>query len=215
MIATCNGSPILSLRLSLPPVGNWVAEVDVDSDTELTGPIEIADEAVTYTGVVAPGRSGLFVGHWRAYVVGGAGGLAQDVEARSYQRVTAMDVVSDLLGTVGETLSAASTRAALSQPLTYWTRSAGRASVALTALCEALGARWRVLPSGEVWVGTETWPDVAPPLELDRDDPQGSRLLAPDTLELVPGVSLDGFHVGRVEHTIEDNRLRTTVWADS
>lgn len=210
---TIAGSPVAWMRLSLPLVGTWVADVVASADVAIEGAVSIEDDdedaPASYVGSVVSGA--VVSTRWQGLVVGGTGGLRGNVEARSYHDVDARRVLSELCEDAGEALSSASTRAVLTSRLSYWTRAAGRASVALSALCDALGATWRVLPTGHVWVGTETWPEAGAVVELDRDPAEGSRLLAPESIALAPGVTLGGVRVGRVEHLV-DQHLRTTAW---
>lgn len=206
------------MRLTLPLQGAWVAALEVAADEVLTGALALKqDELLTYSGNIV--RSGVVAGRCLIEAVGGTGGLLQDVAARSYQGAGARTVVGDLLAEVGETLDSSSTRAVLASTLTYWTRGAGRASTALSTLVDALGARWRVLPSGAVWVGTETYPAVGADYsatELDRDAGAGLVLLAPETIALRPGVALAGERIGRVEHVMSRAEpLRTTAWLEA
>lgn len=215
---TLSGNPVLSMRLTLPERGNWVlaAEVDVPeaSDDALEGAVTLTQDDVTLSGTVI--RTGLIGGVCRLEAVGGKGGLRGDVVARSFQGLTARSILADTLGACGETQSALSTRSVLTTALPYWTRSAGRSSTALSVLADALGARWRVTHSGEVWFGLDTWPSMAEGYdadELDADPSSGLVLLGPETIALVPGVTYQGRRVGRVEHTVgRDSALRTTFW---
>lgn len=216
---TVNGLPVLELRLTLPLVGAWVAELEVDTsevDDPPTGQVAIADDGGIYNATVV--RSGILAHSARLDVVGGKGGLSQDVAARSFRDASARDVAADILAQVGEELDPSSTPAVLSIKLPYWTVTAGRAGAALSALCDALSARWRVLPSGGVWIGVESWPAAErDALELDRDDAAGAVFTAPDDLAvLAPGSLLSGRNVGRVEYLVtREQPLRATYWTES
>jgi hypothetical protein len=210
------GAPVLALRLTLPTEGAWFAAVELDAEEAPRGVVELEDAAITYRGAVL--RSGVVSGVCRAELVGGTGGLVRDVPARSFRDVTARVLFEDLLSSVGEALDPSSTRPILASRLPFWSRAAERASRALSTLTGALEGRWRVLPWGTVWIGTESWSEASESLvalELDRDDAASSVLLATETLELRPGVTLDGRRVGRVEHAFgRDEPLRTTFWIE-
>lgn len=214
MNATINGLDVTSLRLTRPAQGIWVLSAEVASEDEVTGALTLEQDSVTMSGTIV--RSGVVAGTCRIEAVGGKGGLRSEVPARSYQGVTSKAVLSDLIAAVGEQLDASSSRAALSVTLPYWTRAMGTASSALATLVDALGARWRVLPSGLVWVGSESWPKVADSfdfIEVDRDPGAGNVLIAPESIALGPGVTLGSDRVGRVEHVLSlEAPLRTTYW---
>jgi len=218
-VITVNGLPVLELRLTLPLVGAWVAELEVDmseADDPPTGQVSIADDGGSYNATVV--RSGILAHSARLDVVGGRGGLSQAVAARSYRDVSARDVAADILAQVGEALDPSSTPAVLGTKLPYWTVTAGRAGAALSALCDALSARWRVLPNGHIWIGVESWPNAErDAVELDRDDAAGAVFTAPEDLAvLAPGTVLASRNVGRVEYLVSRERpLRATYWTES
>jgi hypothetical protein len=216
-LITCNALPVLGLRLMLPRTGVWTAALELDAEEAVTGAVEILDEGVSYVGTVV--SSGVLAGVCRAEVVGGAGGFRKDVPSRSYVGVTARTVLADLMAAVGERLDAQATRTVLAAALPYWTRAAGRAGTAMQDLADALGASWRVLPGGNVWMGQELWSEAEEGIggvEMDRDDGAGTVVLAPDTIGLAPGVTLEGRRVGRVEHFFaREAPLRTTFWVEA
>lgn len=211
---TCNELPVLSLHMALPLSGLWVAALEVASDELISGAITLEQDTLSYAGYVV--ASSWSSGTCRIEAVGGAGGMIRDVEARSYRDATVRTVAGELLAAVGESLETTSTRTVTSATLTYWTRAAGRAALAMSALASSQGARWRVLPSGAVWLGVDAWKTAyraAGMLELDRDGPAGTVLMASDTIGLVPGVTVGTDRVGRVEHSFgRDEAPRTTYW---
>lgn len=214
MSVTANGNDVLAMRLTLPLDGIWVATLQISADEDMAGALRLENDGVVFTGTILRG----FTGQTMVDAVGGSGGLGRDVDARSYRGASARDIIADLLAAVGERLDGSSSRDVLATSLPFWTRARGRASLALSTLTDALGARWRVLPSGNIWVGTETWPAVASDyeaLELDRDSAAGTVLLAAETIALGPGVVLQGERVGRVEHVMHGEALRTTFWLEA
>lgn len=215
---TVNGAHVLGIRLTLPLSGVWVASIEVDSETAITDAVTIkqADTSLSYAGYVI--RSGEVSGACFMDVIGGSGGLANDVTARSYRDVTVKTVLSEALAAVGEALDSTATRSTLAMSLPFWSRSGGRASLAVSALADKASARWRVLASGAVWFGADTWPDYRGelPTELNRDPAASTLLLAPDDIGLTPGVTLRGERIGRVEHLITRGEpLRTTAWIEA
>jgi hypothetical protein len=214
---TLAGGAVLALRFTLPVSGLRTATLEADIEEAVTGTVELEDGANVYQCAIV--RSGLVSGVCRADVIGGRGGLLGKLTARSYQGLPARAVLSDVLAAAGETLDATSTPSILATPIPYWTRGAVSGSTALDSLCDKLGARWRVLPNGNVWVGTESWPEAdeeLQPDQLDRDEAAGTVYLAPDDLTLSPGIVLDGRRVGRVEYSMTRNSpLRCDFWVET
>lgn len=212
-LATLNGREVLAMRLTMPAVGIWVLSAELSADAPVEGAVVLEQGGVTMRGATV--RSGALSGSCRIEAVGGTGGLLRQLGARSFHGVTARSVLSDVLASAGESLDASSSRSALASTLAYWTRARGRASEAVATLASALGAKWRVLPSGSVWMGLEAWPRPTgyEYEELDRDAGGGTVLLAPETVGLAPGMLLGADRVGRVEHIVgPDTPLRTTYW---
>jgi hypothetical protein len=220
-LVTLQGLPVLGLRLTRPVMGAWAATVEADyqnSEELFEGVLELKDSKITYRGTSL--SAGIVGGVARLDLVGGTGGTIKNAPVQHFHDVTVRTLVDALLRGVGETLDSTSTRAVLQQRLRAWSFVDERASIALSTLADRLGCTWRVLPNGNVWFGLDTFPavdeDLAKTLlELDRDDAAGNVLLAPESLELGPGVTLAGRHVGRVEHTFDRKEsLRTTFWTE-
>jgi hypothetical protein len=209
--------PILSGSIVLPRAGVWHADLVVDAEEPPTGDVVITiatgDEEVTLTGTAH--RKGAFQGRTELRVVGGKNGLRQDVEARYYTDAQVRTILGDLLRDAGETLSGESSSTVQDVTFNRWVRRNAPARAALDLLCRATGATWRVLTSGEVWVGTEDWPAVDFDHDVMRDWPAEGRLeIATDAYpgELLPGTTFLERRVGYVEHVITPDRTRTTVW---
>lgn len=214
------GAAILRACVSLPLAGVWSAALDVDSAEDITGAVSVEiDGTPVLLGTVVSG--GVTHGLWRGRIVGGAGGLRGTLPARAYRDITLADVVRDALAESGETLS--STSGDLSALRRLWHRAEGAAARTLTAVADAAGYGWRVLPRGDVWVGAETWPD-APDADLsliDRDPSQRRYTLGGDVVGLRPGTLLqlrddagDVFvRLGALRLDLEPNAFTATVWA--
>lgn len=214
-LVTLNGLPVTAMRLAKPERGVWVASLEVTSDERVEGSATLAQGSLSLIGaMVRPGDP--LAGSVRVDVVGGVGGFAsKPVQTRNHREAPAREAIAELLAELGERLSPTSSKASLGTVLPFWTRATGRGGAALSEICDAIEATWRVLADGSVWVGTETWP-AAPTLEhveLDRDDAAGTVLIAPETIGLWPGVVLEGRRVARVEDSFARNEpLRTTFW---
>jgi len=214
MSTTANDAIVLALRLTLPKRGNWFAELEVDADAPLASAVVTRDAQHAFVGTAL--RQGVVTGTCRIELVGGAGGLRGDVPARSFIGVTARSVVLDTLAAAGERLAATSDTAILGRVLPYWTRIAGRADEALSVLTDDLGCLWRVLDDGSVWIGAEAYPEVTLDAdEIDLDGGAQTVVIAPTSLSLRPGVTLNGRRVGRVEYSFgRDAPLRAVHWID-
>lgn len=162
-ISTLAGLPVIDLRLLLPRVGVWSADVSVDSSTPLRGRVELRVGASTFVGSIRRGGVDSEVGVYR--IAGGAGGLAKTASPMAYRQPTVNLILQDLLAGAGETLSPMSDPGMLGLTLDAWTTVARPTGVVLASLLEHIpGATSRVLPDGTVWVGRESYP-------LTRADP--------------------------------------------
>jgi hypothetical protein len=214
-----NGSiPVLRASLSFPRFGAWHGEIVLDTEEALdvAGPAALTLEGGSATWTATITRGGVFGGKARAWVVGGAGGLSRRLAPRFYRGVPLRLPVQDLLLEVGERLSATADPALLSALLPAWTRMERVAGALLSELVGAFGAPWRVLPSGEVWLGLETWaPFGGDFVVLDEDPGAGWADVDADPAELGPGVTLDGRRVGRLGHEFGPWGLRSRVWFEA
>jgi hypothetical protein len=214
---TLNNLPVVSGCLTWPLVGRWTFSGELSADKTLaTGakaelvwqtdkPIKIASGSVV--------RSSLRSGELRLFVCGGLS-LAQPLKPAHFRKVTARTVVADTLAAAGATLAKTSARSVLDTSLEFWTRPGISASEALSQLCDATGANWRVLPDGTVWIGTETWPEVKlEGQDLDDNGELGTLLYALDVPSLTAGVTFRKNKITRVEHSVgREESWRTTAW---
>lgn len=215
-MTTLAGHTLLSLRMTIPRTGAWVADVVVDTDAAITGAVTLEIAGRTWRGTVTSGDVEL--GRWSGRVVGGAGGLQRSLAATAYADTDLRTVVGETLRDAGETLSAAS--GDLSAVVTRWARAAAPAAHAVGDVARSAGMSWRVARDGSVWIGADAWSavDLGAVDVIERDPRHGRWVLAGDGAALAePGVSvtLDGaaVHVGAVEHSLDGDALRTTVTA--
>ena len=158
----------------------------------------------------------------------GAAGLNATLPPRSYAGrpspssgthgpLTARTVLGGIAQDAGETLSPTIATELLDTELPAWVRPRMRGTLALDALGEALGAAWRVLADGTVWMGVETWPEVdVPTAILLSDEPlDSSRTVACDVFDptLAPGVTWMGQKVDVVWWKLSGNQLGAEVEA--
>jgi hypothetical protein len=213
---TLNGRDVFAATLTVPRARAWRfdAVVDAESVEGLTGQVELTlDEGrSSWKGTAV--WSGENFGKVELRAVGGAGGLATVLPGQSYRQIAAGAVLADILGAAGETLDTASTPAALDTLLPHWSRVAGPCCLQLEQLVVALGATWRVLANGRIWVGVETWP-AAPAFEAEvlSVDPGGDRgeIAGVQAYRLLPGQIWAERRVGCVEHRFTADAIRTSV----
>lgn len=209
---TINGKPSIEAQITMPAQGAWRARVAVDDQTAPDGRVDIsaANGAVRWKGTAY--RSGVFGDTVFVFVIGGAGGLATQLEPRFYRGATVELVLRDALKAGGERLSDSSDGSILGATLAAWTRARGALGECLAAICRATGATWRVLADGSVWLGKESWT----PAPLDHSemnvDPSAGRIeIWTEVPSLVPGVTLGGRRISKVEHRI-GVEVRTSAW---
>jgi hypothetical protein len=220
-LVNANGLAVLDLALCMPLVGAWHADLRVDTPDALTGPvtIEIDDGRLVLRGTVWRGSA--FAGTSYVRVVAGADGLRKPARAKHYSQASVRIPLTDLLAAGGETLSPTSSSTLLARHLDAWTTAAlpiGRLISRLLASAQP-GASWRMLPNGQLWVGVESWPDSGFTEDvyqiLDENPAAAEAFMAPDAPLLLPGTTLAGRRVSRVEHTVNDGGIRSKVWFES
>lgn len=217
-LCTASGVPVSSARVTMQLQGCWVLDL-VASDQVAPGPVTVLiQDGLSFKGTAA--RGGVWLDSDFMRVLPGAGGMGKIAKAKAYRNVTASVIIKDLLGVAGETLSSTSSSKVLKTQFPFYSVNADAVGRCLSAILQdprMAGATWRSLPDGTVFVGTETWPDsglLAPAAYQDIDElpHQGRAELGFEAPVLVPGVSLEGRHVGAVEHVIDGEKCRTTVW---
>lgn len=212
---------VLSGVVVLPRVGVWHANLVVQSDAAPTGAatLTLGGGAVVMVGTVT--RGGEYAGVARVRMVGGAGGLATAVTAKKYVGAPASLMIGDALRAAGETLSTTADTATLATVFALWTRAAGKARDALTAVAQAANtaAVWRVLADGTVWIGPETWPDsgiTSKSYTLVASMPEhGVDEVAMEVPLLKPGTLFRSRKVSAVEHRITAGSIRSSVWYEN
>lgn len=217
----CNGFTVLKMRLRAPLAGAWWARLDATVEAAITGAVAISDGTNTWNGTVT--RSGVVQGICSALIVGGAGKLGLPVPAKSYVGVPARLVVQDLLAAAGEQADGVSlTRSPFRTVLEHWTRigdgpSPSTAGQELTRVLEHVGATWRLLPSGAVWMGEATFTPSTPAglVERDRDPSAGRVFTTLDLLDLLPASVVGEENVGDVEYELDGSELRATHWLEA
>lgn len=213
---TANGQDVVAADVFLPRTGVWRADLTLqtaDAASFAPGTRVTLAGALGLTGTVR--RSGLSVGHVFLRMVGGAGGLAAELAPKSYRSISLKIPIGDILSDAGETLDATSDAGILASALNFWSRSRGPAGSALNALTFSADATWRVLPNGNIWVGTESWPTSSMKYDLLLDEPSLGRFqFFAVTPTILPGQTLDGRRISYVEHHFDARSLRSRAWVE-
>lgn len=211
-LATLNGQPVVAGRVCLPRTGAWHADVIVDSSEAYSGRVTIELDGAVLSGTVRRGGVKDDTGAYR--IVGGAGGMLRNARPQAYNNVQARLVANDLLSGVGETLSPLSDASLLSSFFQSWVTLEAPTSGALSALVTAIGATWRVLADGNVWVGTETWPTSTVPASVafGRDPRLNTLELATDGALVLPGTVFDGKRIEYVEYRLNGGGFSGRAW---
>lgn len=208
---TVNGFTVVEGRLTLPRIGAWVAEMRLERDWPLTGKATIKLGGLAFVGTVQ--RGGAWAGSSMLRIVGGMGGMSQDVPAKAYRNATARLPVTDLLAAAGETLEPTSDEAVLGRSLPFWVMRAEPAAKALMRLLDDVpNAVWRVRPSGGVWVGVDSFPSVKlEDVQVLEQDAVNRRVVMAAQPRLLPGVTWGGSRVSYVQHQLDETQLRSHV----
>ena len=122
----------------------------------------------------------------------------------------------DLLRAAGETAAASADTNLLSTTLPAWCVRGAGVGMQLDELVVALRATWRVLLDGTIWVGQESWPEADVDLELmELSPPEDRAMFKCEAPSLLPGTTLDGRRVSRVEHLIGEASVRTVAYFEA
>ena len=135
-------------------------------------------------------------------IVGGAGLLlAPEIPPRFHTtgaaQIPAGLVLAGIADATGETLADGAETELDGYPLASWMRLGGTGRDAIDTLAGVLGLGWRVLASGELWMGEETWPELDSETlarcYFERGDPaDGMVLYAVDATPVFAGKSVNG-----------------------
>lgn len=218
-IALLNGISCIRCDTRLARQGVWTADCVVDTPDKVEGPVrlELARGALVLRGTVVPSRTGVFAESAVVRVLGGAGRMAEEVPPKFFRGATVRIIADAILSAVGEQLSPTSSPKVTGRQLDGYAHIRQPAAAALSLLCGRVGAIWRVLPDGTVWIGTETWPAASDPGDLLREDPGLQQsLYGTEAPSLLPGTALGGRYISVVEHRVAAGLVTTTVsWETS
>ncbi len=218
-LANINGSDVVKATIWMPRVGPWHMDAVLDTPNPPTGNLVLTiDGGLLLRGTAF--QSGPWLQTTYLRMVAGADGLRKTTRPKFYQGTSARIVLMDLLSTAGETLSATADASILSRALTSWTTIQQSVGNAVAVLAKALGASWRMLADGTLWIGVETWPDSGLVDGVDFVDideaPHEMRIeLGVVSPRLLPGTTISSRHVSFVEHVIESESMRTHVMLEA
>ncbi|MDD5245468.1 MAG: hypothetical protein PHU49_15780 [Syntrophorhabdaceae bacterium] len=220
MHVRANDLQVLKAEITLPKSGPWVAKIEANGDTALSGTVTIdfADGSMQLVGTVPTGACEAYADRVLARIVGGAAGLQTTVGGKAYRQATAGLIIGDLLREAGEMLSTTSSATALATVFPHWVRLQNPAQRELALLIRRLGVGWRVLADGTVWVGTDAWAEsalVTPNYHLIENIKQEARAkIVADVPCVFPGETFLEQHIATVEHFLDGAKLTTMVHFD-
>lgn len=219
---TCGGAAVQSVKLHIPGVGPWFADVtfaDEAASVPQNTPIVLQAGSVELHGVIPTALDGVFGLQRRATLVAGRGAWGALVKDRGYHNdagVKASKVIQDLAAEIGETLGTITPAA--DRLGSHWARESGVASMALERASG--GAAWYVdfagvtqiaqrsatTPSTDAYQILQAWPD------------QNYALVGIDEINtILPGATLTErlpapVTVRSVEVDITPEHQRALVW---
>lgn len=219
MTTTLAGKLVTAFTLTLPRVGLWSADVEVDDDSLLSGAVDLVVEGRTWRGHVYRGAVELGRGHYR---LSASPSLLGVLGPQAWRDTTLLEVLRETALAAGVQL--APDLGDLSALVTHWHRRSAPGTHTVAAVADAAGLAWRCLADGTLWCGADAWDLQILPAELaellDATPSVGRfELAGTAALDILPGraVALDDHgdvRVGLVEHRQHGAALRTVVHSE-
>lgn len=215
----CDGSPVLSAVIEAHREGAWSADFVLDGAAIPEGIASVTDSsgAVLLRGHVLRAEAPFERAEVR--LVGGAR-LGTILPPRYYRAAPARTVLQDIARESGATL-AADLASDVDSELPAWVRVGGEDAVtAIRHLLRAAlpsGWTWRTRYDGSLWLGADSWLDVAAPgVEVvDRKPSRGELIVraasVAELLAIEPGTVFEGLDVTSVRIDATGDRLRAVV----
>lgn len=219
---TVNGASILSGEVTFVFRGRWSFTGQIDSAGPPAVTMAIGDRAQVLI-VNEDGSSKVLSGtisdyaEWQGRagvrVVAGAGGLGVPLPPQGYVAhplpVPVLDLLEDIAGLTGETLSAATREYAATITVGSWSR-VGDGVAALDALGAEFELDWRMNDSGEIDFVPTTWPEATPDdmLHVNDEGADGVLTVAPAAANDRPGTTISGRRILEVVYLLEPGKLR-------
>lgn len=208
--ATLANLPVMRATVHLPAWGLWWADVELDAESTLTGRLDLVVADLTLKGQHVSGGS--WLGRSRYRIAGGYG-WCKPLKAKGYVNdagVKLSKILADAANEAGETIEGIPSGVA---GLAY-DRLAGPASTCLNILAPQ---SWYVAEDGITRFGRRA--SVAVDSSITRgpvDFAAGSIELMSDSIStLLPGATCEGLTAVDVVHTLEDKKLRTTLYGSA
>lgn len=209
-LITVNGSPIIEGTISAPNSGAWWAEVQTPDPLVTGTSVVITDETTQLVGTVQTGGSAVSRGVAR--IIGGKGKLQTQMAAKHWRNASAGKILGDICSDLGESRSNALALSISGRVFPFWSQPAESGGSALHNLANQGGWVWRVLPSGEVWLGDASATTNEQTYSVIEPHPEDNSFdVAPEGLSLWVGKAQAGAVVKRVEYSLGE-RLRCTYW---
>ena len=213
-MTTVNGFAVVRGSITIPRIGNWHADLLVDTEGVGTGDRATIDvgEGLLMVGTVAKGGDVRQLS--KIHVVGGAGGLSNPAKVKFYRSPLLRVVAGDLARDAGETIASDLGTAGTFVLSPAWTTDNAPTGKVIAALVAAAptGTVWRMRTDGTLWIGEETWPTVElDGVELEIMPDNDRALLGPFAPTLQPGTVLNGQRIDYVVHRLERGQVRTEV----
>jgi hypothetical protein len=216
LYVSVDGKRATSVVLHVPFAGVWLADVELDDDSALSGSVEVKLGTSTWVGTVQRAYAGAFAMKTCARIAGGAGGWATLLRARHYHDdngVRAALVVRDAAREAGETLGTATYAAETLGP--DFVRRRGPAARVLE---QVLGsAPWWVGSDGKTNVGPRSTSNLTAQYDLLTYDPRThvATLAVDDPAVIGIGSVLRGraeLRISELEFVVSGGALRVHAW---
>lgn len=216
-----SGRRTTDLEAMIPPAGGWVATGHLESGpTLVAGPATLVLGDLSLTGVIQPNRGGEDTPDHPAFVLAGGAGWRSLLPAASFSSPTAVRL-STVLQTLGQVTGEPYDAPPEAKLVPGYGWEPGTPADAVLADLVARGAipTWRAQPNGRT--SFTPWPSL-PAADtrgtiVDRRLARGVREVALTTsvAAFLPGATLQGKTIVRVQFRETGSELRALVWDSS